>query len=158
LAARLQKPLGHVSYHVRELQKAGAIELVDERKVRGAVEHFYRGVARLTILEDEWAALDPDARAEISSRVLQNIFGEAYAALHTGTLDSRMDRHLTWRSVSLDEEGWQELADLLLGALFKIEEIEGRSMERRLGDGAPSATISAVVALMSFERGEMRRA
>jgi DNA-binding transcriptional ArsR family regulator len=33
--------LGTVAYHVRTLQIAGIIELAEERRVRGAVEHFY---------------------------------------------------------------------------------------------------------------------
>lgn len=34
--------VGMVSYHMRVLQKLGAVELTDEGMVRGAVEHFYK--------------------------------------------------------------------------------------------------------------------
>jgi DNA-binding transcriptional ArsR family regulator len=34
-------PLGNVSYHVRELEKAGLIELVAVKQRRGALEHYY---------------------------------------------------------------------------------------------------------------------
>lgn len=33
--------LGNVSYHVRQLQKAGLIELVATKQRRGALEHYY---------------------------------------------------------------------------------------------------------------------
>jgi DNA-binding transcriptional ArsR family regulator len=33
--------LGSASYHVRTLMAAGIVELADEGRVRGAVEHFY---------------------------------------------------------------------------------------------------------------------
>jgi DNA-binding transcriptional ArsR family regulator len=33
--------LGSTAYHVRTLVAAGVVELVDEGRVRGAVEHFY---------------------------------------------------------------------------------------------------------------------
>jgi DNA-binding transcriptional ArsR family regulator len=33
--------LGSVAYHVRTLVAAGVVELADEGRVRGAVEHFY---------------------------------------------------------------------------------------------------------------------
>jgi DNA-binding transcriptional ArsR family regulator len=33
--------LGSVAYHVRTLVSAGVVELADEGRVRGAVEHFY---------------------------------------------------------------------------------------------------------------------
>ena len=35
------QPLGNVSYHVRQLEKAGLIELVTIKQRRGALEHFY---------------------------------------------------------------------------------------------------------------------
>ena len=42
LSRELQIPLSNTNYHVTELAKAGLIELVRERPVRGATEHFYR--------------------------------------------------------------------------------------------------------------------
>ena len=40
---------GTVAYHVRTLLQLGLIELVDETRVRGAVEHHYRAVPRPTV-------------------------------------------------------------------------------------------------------------
>jgi DNA-binding transcriptional ArsR family regulator len=42
LSQELQIPLSNTNYHVTELAKAGLIELVSQRQVRGATEHFYR--------------------------------------------------------------------------------------------------------------------
>jgi DNA-binding transcriptional ArsR family regulator len=42
LSRELQIPLSNTNYHVTELAKAGLIQLVRERQVRGATEHFYR--------------------------------------------------------------------------------------------------------------------
>jgi predicted ArsR family transcriptional regulator len=42
LSWELQMPLSNVNYHVTELFNDGLLELVDERPVRGATEHFYR--------------------------------------------------------------------------------------------------------------------
>jgi len=42
LCLELQIPLSNTNYHVIELAKAGLIELVAMRPVRGATEHFYR--------------------------------------------------------------------------------------------------------------------
>ena len=35
------EPLANVSYHVRQLQKAGLIQLIATRQRRGALEHYY---------------------------------------------------------------------------------------------------------------------
>jgi DNA-binding transcriptional ArsR family regulator len=42
LSHELQIPLSNTNYHVTELAKSNLIELVRERQVRGATEHFYR--------------------------------------------------------------------------------------------------------------------
>lgn len=42
LSKELQIPLSNTNYHVTELSNAGLVELVRERQVRGATEHFYR--------------------------------------------------------------------------------------------------------------------
>ena len=44
LSLELRASLSTVNYHVTELRKCGLLEVVDERQVRGAIEHFYRTV------------------------------------------------------------------------------------------------------------------
>jgi predicted ArsR family transcriptional regulator len=44
LSVELRAPLSTVNYHVTELRHSGLVEVVDERQVRGAIEHFYRVV------------------------------------------------------------------------------------------------------------------
>ncbi|MGN6256959.1 MAG: hypothetical protein ACTHN3_04305 [Solirubrobacterales bacterium] len=58
LALALKAPLSSVSYHVRELARFGAVEIVSEAQVRGAVAHFYE--ATTLVRETPWvlAALD----------------------------------------------------------------------------------------------------
>ncbi len=61
LSRELQIPLSNTNYHVTELAKSGLIELVRERQVRGATEHFYRlpATSRKATSESE-----PEAEAE----------------------------------------------------------------------------------------------
>jgi hypothetical protein len=42
LSLELQEPLATVNYHVTRLAADGLLELVGQRRVRGATEHFYR--------------------------------------------------------------------------------------------------------------------
>src|SRR4029077_2092314 len=55
IAQEIGKDVGHVGYHVRKLLQLNLIELVDERPVRGAVEHFYRAIERAVVSEREFA-------------------------------------------------------------------------------------------------------
>jgi Helix-turn-helix domain len=41
LAGTLEGPLGKIAYHVRVLWRLGVLSTAGERRVRGAVEHFY---------------------------------------------------------------------------------------------------------------------
>jgi DNA-binding transcriptional ArsR family regulator len=56
--------LGSVAYHTRVLASAGVIELADEARVRGAVEHYYALVADVAA-----EFIDPASR-------LQSLCGE----------------------------------------------------------------------------------
>jgi len=42
LAPRLEDTVSNVSYHFRMVARGSAVELVEERQVRGATQHFYR--------------------------------------------------------------------------------------------------------------------
>jgi predicted ArsR family transcriptional regulator len=63
LSRELQIPLSNTNYHVTELAKADLIELVRERQVRGATEHFYRLPADDRELADD-ASADTDSGEE----------------------------------------------------------------------------------------------
>jgi hypothetical protein len=41
LSLELRAPLSTVNYHVTELRHSNLVEVVHERQVRGAIEHFY---------------------------------------------------------------------------------------------------------------------
>jgi DNA-binding transcriptional ArsR family regulator len=62
LSRELQIPLSNTNYHVTELAKSGLIELVRERQVRGATEHFYRLPVEKT--SDRGGEREQDADAE----------------------------------------------------------------------------------------------
>jgi hypothetical protein len=79
----MQQRLSSVSYHVRELAKLGALEIVEEEKRRGAVEHFYEPTELVTgtrwalaaiglrppLAEGEPYLLTPEAIAEVNAHI-----------------------------------------------------------------------------------------
>jgi DNA-binding transcriptional ArsR family regulator len=42
LSTDLGQPIGDVAYHFRTLAEAGILKLADEKRRRGAIEHFYK--------------------------------------------------------------------------------------------------------------------
>jgi DNA-binding transcriptional ArsR family regulator len=146
-------PIGQVSYHVRALEEMGMIELVGTRPVRGAVEHFYKAVRRPALNDQESAELSPEEREQLSIFIIQQEVIDAALALEAGTLDRRIDRHLSRVKLVLDEEGWGELTELMADGLDTILEIQARSAERIAHQGGEGG-FPAVTALSCFEMPE----
>src|SRR5215213_8990170 len=79
LATVLEENLGNVSYHVRKLWRAGAVEIVEEKPVRGAMEHFYRAVVRPIISDEEAAALPLETRQAHAREAMVLVTADATA-------------------------------------------------------------------------------
>jgi DNA-binding transcriptional ArsR family regulator len=58
-ARRLGEPRQRVNYHLKELERAGLVERVGERRVRNLVEVLYQAVARTFVVSPEVAWADP---------------------------------------------------------------------------------------------------
>jgi DNA-binding transcriptional ArsR family regulator len=149
LSKMLGERLTNVSYHVRQLQKYGCIELVEERPVRGANEHFYRGVTRSFLSDDNWKELSPEAQAGISVAGMKMINDKAMEALLAETFDKRQDRHLSCTPMVVDEEGWRAVAELLAGTLEGLMEIQTESAGRLAAK--KETGVSATVSILGFE-------
>jgi DNA-binding transcriptional ArsR family regulator len=130
LAKKLGEPLTNVSYHVRMLHDLGCIELVDTEPRRGALEHYYRAVMRPFFGDREWKKLPQNARNSISDAVLQLIWDDAAAAIKDGSFDERDDRHLSRTVLAVDEQGWDELQDVLAETLDRAMQIQADSASR----------------------------
>ncbi|HET7416972.1 MAG TPA: helix-turn-helix domain-containing protein [Solirubrobacterales bacterium] len=145
IAAELELPLGNVSYHVNELEKYGCIELVRTAPNRGAVEHFYRGIAPQYLSDDFFAKLSYAVRNSLSWAGVRVIVGAIRDSLQADLFDKRTDRHVTAVTYELDGQGWKEAKELYDKTLKELIEIgaraQGRIVERkRLGGHGLRAT------------------
>jgi DNA-binding transcriptional ArsR family regulator len=149
--------LGTVAYHVRTLHQLGLIELVRETRVRGAVEHHYRALARPRVTNEAWAQASPIAKQAAVGSTLQMIDEYARASAAAGGFD-RADAALVHMRLRLDRAGWQDLEAAYLRLLGEAERIEGAAGERMEQDPHADETIDAAVVLMLFEAVRMREA
>jgi DNA-binding transcriptional ArsR family regulator len=101
--------LGSVAYHVRTLLAAGVVELAEEGRVRGAVEHFY--------------ALVPDSEAELNDPLvgLQKLCG----VLTLPTADGGYPQ-----PVPLDTEARAQMQKLLDTLRPKVQRIVRETAKR----------------------------
>ena len=131
IALELDEEVGNVSYHVKKLVRLGVVELVDERKVRGAVEHFYRAINLALVSDEEWAKLSIEERRPYTLYTLQLGMADAARAVEAGSFDARHDRYLTRIRTVVDEEGWSEFNELHEEMLERTMQIKAASAARR---------------------------
>ena len=156
ISVELDMPLGNISYHVKTLLEFGCIELVDEVPRRGATEHYYRGITRSFLNDENWARLDPISKGGISIAGLKVINKHASEAIEAETFDSREDRHLSCTPLVVDEEGWTEATELLAETLERLAGINAKAANRMADKGGADAVIRATVALLGFESPPQR--
>lgn len=130
LAQELGEPLGNVSYHVKTLLEYDCVELVKTEPRRGAVEHFYRATERAFFSDADWAKIPASARKGISGVVLEAIGKDATEALVAGTIDARLESHVTRTPLVLDEQGWKDLNAVLKDTLDRAIEIQEEAATR----------------------------
>ena len=119
-----------VGYHVTALAEAGLVEEVRHRQVRGAVEHFYRAVARPQVTIEEYEDLAPEERQSFIRTIWSMATANATTALEDGSMVERADHHVTRVPVRVDEQGWKELTEAYMGLFERVYEIHAESAER----------------------------
>lgn len=125
--------LSYVSYHFRALEEAGCIEVVELIPRRGATEHVYRGCCRVFFSDEEFEKLPLEKRIALSKSSFQGLVARTDGAIRSGTFDRRPDRHMTWRAMDLDPEGWEEVKRIYGDAYLKAEEAR-QAAEVRMAD------------------------
>jgi hypothetical protein len=146
---------GNVSYHVRELEKAGLVEQVRQEQRRGAVETFFKAVQRPIVTEAEWREWTVEQRDEFSRYTLLCVARDFGLALEGGTLDADeyAGRHLTRTPLSLDRQGFDELLDAYMELFNRAFEIQAESDERRSRSEEVPIPVSSVLATVPMPFG-----
>jgi len=149
-----QNALSFVSYHFRELEKADCITQVETRQRRGATEHIYRSKALALHTDEDFQELSYEERKAISRSTLQTLMARADGAILLDAFDKRVDRHLSWLPMELDEEGWIELRDLQAEMLQRAIGIKAAAIvrkEERTEQSESASTFRATFGALAFE-------
>jgi Helix-turn-helix domain len=149
-ARRHNLDISYCSHHFRTLERWGFIEEAETRRVRGAVEYFYRSKRKLILEGPDWEQLPLEFRESVSGRTLNNLWNTVAEAVESGTIERRpAERVVGWDRITLDERGWKKLAGsfrkLMDEATKASEESEARLSETG-GEG-----ITAGWGLLLFE-------
>jgi DNA-binding transcriptional ArsR family regulator len=144
-----QQALSLASYHFRELEKEGCLEVIESIPRRGAIEHVYQGLASVFVDDAEFEQMDQPTRSQLSRISLQGMIARADRAIAEDTFDARADRHLTWVPMQLDERGWKELIAALGSTFGELTQIREDARDRIAASG--DEVIPATVAMLGFE-------
>ena len=152
IATELGEPLGNVSYHVKILLSYDAIELVETRPVRGALEHVYRAIERPFLSDAQWAKLPLAVRRDLFNNALNGAWEHLVAAARAGSLDD--DRtHVSWTKLNLDQQSYDELSDMLNKVLDRAMELHAETAGRAAeGKGEPAEQHETELAIFHYHR------
>jgi DNA-binding transcriptional ArsR family regulator len=156
LAGWLGASLGTVAYHVRTLLQLGLIELVDETRVRGAVEHHYRSMARPSVSAEAWAQASPIAKQAAVGSSLEVIGEYTRLSAAAGGFD-RSEAQLRRALLKLDARGFTQLSNAIEKLLERVEKIEADAAKRLGADPRGEDVIDTGLGLMLFEAAQLSR-
>src|SRR4051812_8939901 len=147
VAQKLGESLGRVAYHVKLLEKLGAIELVSTRPRRGAVEHFYRTITRPWFDDEAWARLPLSTRRTLVGDTLRRIAADIGDGVAAGGFDEPR-AYVSRSHLELDEEGMAEVTRILDAAVR--DALAARDAARARLDGSGGSPTEIV--LLHFGR------
>ncbi len=151
LAKELGEPLGNVSYHVKYLHSHDAIELVDTRVARGAIEHIYRAISRPFFDDEHWSRLPVSLRRALFDDGMQKAWEHMVAAAEADGFDDPRS-HSSWTQLDLDGEGYDAVVELLAETLDRVLEIQAECAGRRADGAAADPGKRTEVAIFHYER------
>ncbi|HEX7279737.1 MAG TPA: helix-turn-helix domain-containing protein [Solirubrobacterales bacterium] len=139
----LAADLTEISYHARQLEKYGAIELVEERPTRrGSPEHIYRPMARVILSDEEVEAMSAADRQVFAGQIVQNMMGDLRKGFQAGAFGKRADWELLHHVLTLDKEGYQQVHRLYQRIEDELFQIQSESDERRAGSKERALRVS----------------
>lgn len=143
--------LATIARYFRQLKKWGYLEVAEELrggKRRGSVEKIYRAIQHAHLQTTAWETLPAHLRSECSGSMLDGLILQIDEAVAADTFDAEVDRHLSWKAVSLDRPAWIRCVTELDEVLTWTYELEEESAHRLAA--SQDEQIPATVALLGF--------
>ncbi len=144
----LNDPLSNISYHVRELWLWGLIEVVNTEQVRGATKTRYRGITKMQLTDDVFKAMPTETKDGIIFEAITEAFERAKSAVEGDTFARHDNSHIITVIPSVDQQGFDEIADLIAATYHRVEDIAAEAVNRQPD---PEKRFRATVSLLSFE-------
>lgn len=141
----------HIARCFRELAEWSYVEVFEEKRGgrrRGGVELIYRNLRKPYFDTATWITLPKIVREEVSRAFLNSYFQRIALAMKGNCFDADIDRHFSWKPMTLDRLAWTEVSERLDAVLNCLPQLEADSIRR--SGGNLETLIPAVVGLFSF--------
>jgi DNA-binding transcriptional ArsR family regulator len=148
IAKELGESLNKVCHHMKVLQDAGCIELAYERTIGNRIQHFYKATSRAFLEGTDWPNVPGTVKEGLRATLLQNVIHDAIEAVAKGTYDSSGGSHMSWTPMILDEQGCDEISEVLEGALLKVIAVQESTKDRLESSGATG--LSYTVSILGY--------
>jgi hypothetical protein len=143
IAEKEKLEVATVQYHFGKLEREKWLHVSRTEPVRGGMRKYYVADRLNLITHREFEQMNDQNRHETSEGVLLHQLEICGEALEAGTLDARGDSHLSHTPMNLDQKGWNDLRNLMDGALERILEIKVEAMMRlRTSGEEPIPTVA----------------
>lgn len=160
VARELEADIPTISYHVRKLAEYDCIEEVENRPVRGVVEHFYRATQQQRLDIEEWAELaeaEPEVAEILTDEFMQNVVDDFSASRKAAIVGRDEEFWITRTPHVLDDQGLEEALEAAEAYETKITEIAARSAARR-GPDDPGIPVSSSIVFFKMPQRRQRPA
>jgi predicted ArsR family transcriptional regulator len=151
-ARELEADVPTVSYHVRKLSEYDCVEEVENRPVRGVVEHFYRATEQQRLDLEEWAELseaEPEVAEVLTDEFMQTIVDDFTASRRASIVGRDEKFWITRNPYVLDDDGLDEALEAAEAYEAKMAEIAARSAGR-LESEDPGTPVSSSIVLFKM--------
>ncbi len=156
VARELEADVPTVSYHIRKLSEYNCVEEVENRPVRGVVEHFYCATEQQRLDIEEWAELseaEPEVAEVLTDEFMQTIVDDFTASRQASIVGRDEKFAITRNPLLLDDEGLDEALEAAGAYEATMTEIAARSAARlAAGDAGISVSSSIVLFKMPPRR------
>jgi DNA-binding transcriptional ArsR family regulator len=132
LSGELDRTIRHITYHLEVLEKLDCVELVKTEPVMGGrvVEHFYKATRRAWFDRNTWSEVDENDKPGVTSVIMEAMSTDIAEAMIARTFQDPPDNHISRTPMTVDDEGWDEVGDLLASTLNSLMDIQGRISNR----------------------------
>lgn len=132
-----------VTAQLEELEQDRQVERMDPVDGKGPAE--WTNTKRFRVLDRaEWAALTPGERKSVTEKATKALIADLAESMRRGALGTRLDEHHTRLILELDQEGWDELAEIHRAAFNASQAVREKSEERLRKSGGEALAVRSV--------------